>query len=91
MKKYEVELTTAEDLALGYAARLQQDWIDNVVHERCRIAMEEIVAICVEHCLKNNVQVPGSKDAIVELAFERGWTKSAADSHAEQMASAPSA
>jgi hypothetical protein len=91
MKKYEVELTTAEDLALSYAAYSQQDWIDNAIHERCRIAIEEIVAICVEKCLASNIQIPGSKDAMVEMAFAQGWVKSAAEQHAEQMASAPGA
>jgi hypothetical protein len=49
------------------------------VHERCRIAIEDIVKICVEKCLENNIQIPGSKDAMVELAFESGWVLSAKD------------
>jgi hypothetical protein len=89
MKKYEVTLTTAEDLALSYASYSQQDWIDNAIHERCRVAIEDLVAICVEKCLAGNIQIPGSKDAMVELAFAQGWVKSAEEMQAEQAAAAP--
>ncbi len=48
---YTVTLSDAEDKALSYVAYSQQDWIDNAVHERCRIAIDDIVKICVEKCL----------------------------------------
>jgi hypothetical protein len=79
MKTYTITLSTAEDKALSFAAFSQQDWIDNAVHERARIAIEEIVALTVQKCLETNTQIPGSKDAMVELAFEQGWVTSAAD------------
>jgi hypothetical protein len=75
MSTYSITLSTAEDKALSYAAFSQDDWIQNAVHERCRIAIEEIVALTVQQCLANNVQIPGSKDEIVELAFTQGWVK----------------
>lgn len=74
---YQITLTQAEDKALSYAAFSQQEWIDNAVHERCRIAIEEIVKITVEKCLESNIQIPGSKDEMVELAFAQGWVISA--------------
>jgi hypothetical protein len=85
---YIITLTAAEDAALSYAAFSQDDWIQNAVHERCRIAIEEIVALTVQKCLDNNVQLPGTKDAIVALAFERGWVKTAAQRQAEAEAEA---
>jgi hypothetical protein len=85
---YSITLTAAEDKALSYAAFSQQDWIDNAVHERCRIAIEEIVGITVQKCLETGTQVPGTKDAIVALAFERGWVKTAAQRQAESEAEA---
>jgi hypothetical protein len=75
---YNVLLTEAENKALGYVAFSQQDWIDNMVHERCRIAIDEIVTLTVQKCLENNIQIPGSKDEMVELAFTRGWVELAA-------------
>ncbi len=78
-----VTLSDAENKALSYAAFSQQDWIDNAVHERCRIAIDEIAKICVDQCLANNIQIPGSKDAMVEMAFQNGWVISAADRQAQ--------
>lgn len=75
---YTITLTDAQDKALSFVAVSQQDWIENVVQDRCRIAINEIVKICVDKCLENDIQIPGSKDDMVELAFTKGWVKSAA-------------
>jgi hypothetical protein len=83
MTTYTITLTEAENKALSYAAFAQQDWIDNAVHERCRVAIEEIVTLTVQKCLETNTQIPGSKDAMVDLAFEQGWVKTAAQRQAE--------
>ena len=85
---YTTTLTAAEDKALSYAAFSQQDWIDNAVHERCRIAIDEIVQVTVAKCLETGTQIPGSKDEMVDLAFAQGWVKTAADRQAEAEASA---
>jgi hypothetical protein len=88
MTQYTITLSDAEDAALSFAALSQDDWIQNAVHERCRIAIEEIVQITVARCLENNIQIPGSKDAMVTLAFEQGWVKTAAQRQAEAEAEA---
>ena len=88
MTDYTITLSAAEDKALSYAALSQQDWIDNAAHERCRIAIDEIVQITVQKCLETGTQVPGSKDAMVDLAFAQGWVKTAADRQAEAEAAA---
>jgi hypothetical protein len=85
---YTITLTAAEDAALSYVAFSQDDWIQNAVHERCRIAVEEIVATTVQKCLDTGTQLPGTKDDIVTLAFERGWVKTAAQRQAEAEAEA---
>ena len=85
---YTTTLTAAEDKALSYAAFSQQDWIDNAVHERCRIAIDEIVQVIVAKCLETGTQIPGSKDEMVDLAFAQGWVKTAADRQAEAEAAA---
>ena len=79
MINYTVTLSKAESMALGAATISQQEWIDNAAHERCRIAIDEIVALTVEKCLETGVQLPGTKDDIVILAFEKGWVKAATD------------
>lgn len=78
-KKYTIELTDEENLALGYAAFSQQEWIDNAVHERCRIAIDKISQITIEQCLQENIQIPGSKQEMTNLAFQKGWVKLAKD------------
>lgn len=80
---YTVTLTQAEDMALSYVTASQQDWIDNAAKNRARIAIEEIVKICVDKCMETNTQVPGSKDEMVFLAFERGWVKTGVQQNAE--------
>lgn len=78
MAKYTVELTTTENLALGYVAASQQDWIDNAVHNRARIAIDEIVALAVTKYLDANISIPATREEIVQDAFDRGWVTAAA-------------
>ena len=85
MTTYTITLSSAEDKALSYAAFSQDDWIQNAAHERCRIAIEEIVAITVQKCLETDTAIPSSKDAMVDLAFAQGWVMSAADRQSQQV------
>ena len=79
MTTYTITLSEAENKALGFVAFSQQDWIDNVVHDRCRIAIEEIVASEVQRKLAANETISGSKEDIVNDAP----IKSAAERQAE--------
>lgn len=76
MVQYTITLSDAENKALGVVAYSQQDWINNAVHERCRIAIEEIVNIEVERTLAAGGTISGTKEDIVmnaniESAAER--------------------
>ena len=82
MTTYTITLSAAEDKALGVVAVSQDDWIQNAVHERCRIAMEEIVAAEVKRLLDAGQPITGSKDDIVMAAP----IKSAAERNAEAQA-----
>ena len=68
MTTYTITLSDAEDKALGVVAYSQNDWIQNAVKERCRIAMEEIVAAEVQRKLAAGESITGSKDDIVMAA-----------------------
>jgi hypothetical protein len=83
MKEYTIQLTDAEDLALSHVAAVQQEWINNAVKNRCRTAMDEIVKICVDQCLAENIAIPGTRDDIVTLAFTKSWVKTAQQMHEE--------
>ena len=65
MVKYTIELSEAENKALGFYALSQEDWILNVVKERCRIAIEDIVAAEVQRKLALGETISGTKEDIV--------------------------
>lgn len=76
MKQYTITLTDAEDKALSIVAISQQEWIENVVLNRCRIAIEEIVDSEVNRITSEGGTLSGSKEDIVlstqiETAAER--------------------
>jgi hypothetical protein len=73
---YTITLSDAQDKALSVVAVDQQDWIENAVFERCRLAIDEIVNAEVQRKLAAGETISGSKDDIVmaadvETAVER--------------------
>ena len=86
MTTYTITLSDAEDKALGVAAYSQNDWIQNAVHERCRIAIEEIVAAEVQRKLAAGESITGSKDDIVMAANMESAADRQARMEAEQAA-----
>ena len=85
MTTYTITLSDAENKALGAVAFSQNDWIQNVVHNRCRIAIEEIVAAEVERITASGGTISGTKEDIVNGAP----IKSAAERQAELDAQQP--
>ena len=67
MNTFTVSLTDAELKALAYVAYSPQDWIDNVVHERCRIAMEEIFVMEVARMVADpaTTSIPADREQVV--------------------------
>jgi hypothetical protein len=82
MPQYTVTLTDAEDKALHVVATSAQDWIDNAVHNQCRIAIEQIVAEEVQRKLNEGETISGTKEEIVLAA----QVKSAAQVKEEYLA-----
>lgn len=78
-----ITLTDAQMKGLEYAALSPQEWTNNAVHERCRIAIDEIVQITVAKCLETSTPIPNSKEEMVDMAFAQGWVKTAAQRNAE--------
>lgn len=85
MTTYTITLSAAEDKALGFVAYSQQDWINNAIHERCRLAIEEIFASEVQRKIAAGETISGTKEDIVMAAT----IKSAAERQAELEASLP--
>lgn len=74
-----VTLSDAEFKALEVVAISAQEWVDNAVHERCRVAIEEIVAAEVNRITASGGTMSGTKEDIVNAAL----IKSAAQRQAE--------
>jgi hypothetical protein len=75
-KQYTITLSDAENKALSIVSFDQNEWIQNAVHERCRIAIDEIVQAEVQRKLAAGEPITGSKEDIVlaadvETAAER--------------------
>ena len=85
---YTVTLTEAETKAMEYIAADPQDWIDNVAHNRARIAIDEICDLYVKHKLDNNQPITATnKSDMVLAAYEEGLVKTAAQSCEEEAVS----
>jgi hypothetical protein len=85
MTTYTITLSEAENKALGFVAVSQQDWIDNAVHERCRVAIEEIVTAEVQRKLAANETISGTKEDIVNAAPIKSAAERQAEYEAQQV------
>ena len=65
-----VKLTDTQTKCLEYASYSVQDWCDNAIHNRARIAQEEIIAALVAHCNEKGIAIATGTDAQVAQAFE---------------------
>jgi hypothetical protein len=76
---YTITLTDTEKLAMEYIAYDPQDWVENAMKERARLAIEEIVKIAVDKFLEAGQTIPGSREEIVAAAYENNWIQTAKD------------
>jgi hypothetical protein len=77
-----VTLTDTEYKALQYAAVSPQEWADNALKNRARVAKEEIIALLVKHCNANNIQLATGEDAQVTQAFDLNVVQTASEREA---------
>lgn len=62
---FTIVLSDAEKKALEYVALTADGWIQNAVHERCRLAIEEIVQEEVKRKMDAGEPIVGTKEEIV--------------------------
>lgn len=76
-----IVLTDAEAKALAYVAYDPQEWAENAVKERARIAMDEIFQLEVQRMIgdPNILEIPADRDSVVLSAA----IKTAAERQAE--------
>ena len=70
MAEIKVTVSDTQVKCLEYAALSVQDWCDNAIHNRARVAQQEIVAKLVAHCNENSIAIATGADAQVAQAFE---------------------
>jgi hypothetical protein len=78
-----ITLTDTQYKGLQYCAMSPQDWAENAVTNRARIANDEIIQMYTTRALDEGVQIPATRELIVADAFTRGWAKTAAQVQAE--------
>lgn len=89
MPSITIEITDTELKCMEYAAASPQDWADNAVTNRARIAGDEIVAALVAHCNANEIAISTGRDAQIAQAFELGVVMTAEERNAEAAANLP--
>ena len=74
---YTITLTETEKLAMEYVAYDPQDWVENAMKERARVAIDEIIKITVDKFLEAGQPIPGSREEIVAAAYSNDWIQTA--------------
>jgi len=69
MANITVTLSDTQTKSLEYASYSVQDWCDNAIHNRARIAQEEIIAALVAHCNANGIAIATGVDAQITQAY----------------------
>lgn len=86
-KDYVVTLSDVEVRALRYVSVSANDWIQNAIHERCRLAIEEMVQTDIQTKLANGETISGTKEEMV-LASTLPSAQERHDASMAQIASA---
>ena len=66
--EYTITLSEAEVKAMEYVAVNVQDWIENAVKNRARIAIDDIINLEVERITSSGGEISGTKEDIVLAA-----------------------
>ena len=83
MAEIKVTVTDTQVKCLEYVAYSVQDWCDNSIHNRARIAQEEIIAKLVAHCNEKGITIATGADAQVTQAYSLGVVKTSKQTHDE--------
>ena len=90
MTTYTITLTDAEVKAMEYVAFSVQDWADNALQNRARIAMDEIYDAEVARMTADPAitSIPADKEAVILAADIKSAAVRQAESEAEMAAMA---
>ena len=79
MANITVSVTDTQMKCLEYAASSVQDRCDNAIHNRARVAQDEIISLLVAHCNANSIALAVGTDAQVAQAYELDVVETAAN------------
>jgi exopolysaccharide biosynthesis predicted pyruvyltransferase EpsI len=83
MPEITVSLTDTQNKSLEYVTVSVQDWADNALKNRARLAKDEIIAALVSHCNANDIAIATGEDAQVKQAYDLKVVKTAEAINAE--------
>ena len=69
MAEIKVTVSDTQVKCLEYVSYSVQDWCDNAIHDRARVAQEEIIAKLVTHCNANSIALAVGTDAQITQAY----------------------
>ena len=72
MADIKVKITNTQKKCLEYTAYSIQDWAENLINNRARLAQEEIIAKLVSHCNSKNIALATGIDAQITQAYTLG-------------------
>ena len=79
-----ITLTETEYKALEFAANSPQDWAENALKERARVAKDAIIEKLVAHCNANSIALEIGEAAQVQQAYNLNILQTAAERNAIQ-------
>ena len=88
MAEIKVTVSDTQVKCLEYATYSVHDWCDNAIHNRARVAQEQIIAKLVAHCNEKGIAIATGADAQVAQAYTLkvvDTVKNLADSSKEPM------
>lgn len=89
MPSITIELTDAELKCMEYCATSPQDWVDNAVTNRARLAGDDIISKLITHCNDNGIALAVGRDAQIQQAFDLEVVKTATQRNTEASAETP--
>jgi len=78
-----ISITDTEKKALETVMIDIDDWADNAVTNRARIAKLEIISLLVAHCNANDISIATGEDAQVTQAYDLGVVSKATTTEPE--------
>jgi len=70
MAEIKITVTDTQVKCLDYVAYSTQDWCENAIHNRARVAQEDIITKLIKHCNENSIALAVGVDAQITQAYD---------------------